>query len=35
MLNNYYFYDGSFTTPNCAELVNWVVFKDVLPMSRA
>jgi carbonic anhydrase len=32
---DYYRYDGSFTTPPCAETVKWFVFKQSLPMSQA
>ena len=34
-VNKYYHYDGSFTTPTCDEVVNWVVFEDVIPMCKA
>lgn len=31
--HKHYFYDGSFTTPTCDEIVNWIVYGQVLPMS--
>jgi carbonic anhydrase len=34
-INGYYHYDGSFTTPTCDEVVNWIVFKDKLPISTS
>ena len=34
-INGYYHYDGSFTTPGCDEVVNWIVFKNPLLMSKA
>lgn len=30
---DFYTYQGSLTTPPCAEAVTWIVFADVLPIS--
>ncbi len=30
----FYYYEGSLTTPTCDEVVNWVVMKRVLSMSN-
>lgn len=30
----YFAYEGSYTTPNCAEVVNWYVIQKALPMSK-
>ena len=35
VLNNYYTYDGSLTTPPLAECVKWIVFKEPLQLSAA
>lgn len=32
-LNNYYRYDGSLTTPPCAETVSWTVFSECIEIS--
>ena len=29
----FYYYKGSLTTPSCADIVNWIVFKDIRSMS--
>lgn len=29
---NYWYYNGSLTTPPCSEVVNWYVIQDALPM---
>ena len=34
-LDEYYFYDGSLTTPLCDQIVNWHVLKEPLSMSKA
>jgi len=34
-LEHYWSYDGSFTTPNCAENVKWTVLKDVVEVTPA
>ena len=31
---NYYFYNGSFTTPNCEEVVSWFVLKEQAMISE-
>ena len=31
--DTFYYYKGSLTTPSCAEIVNWIVFKDIRSMS--
>ncbi|XP_049431696.1 carbonic anhydrase 4b [Epinephelus fuscoguttatus] len=33
-MNKYFRYDGSLTTPNCAEAVVWSLFEDTIPLSR-
>lgn len=35
MIDEYYHYQGSLTTPGCDETVNWILFKSILPMSKA
>lgn len=30
----FYHYKGSLTTPPCTDIVNWFVYKDVLPISK-
>ncbi|KAJ8412391.1 hypothetical protein AAFF_G00127270 [Aldrovandia affinis] len=34
-MTNYYRYNGSLTTPGCAESVVWTVFEHPIPLSRA
>ncbi|XP_029427481.1 carbonic anhydrase 15-like isoform X2 [Rhinatrema bivittatum] len=34
-LSRYYRYQGSLTTPDCAESVIWTLFEDPIPISRA
>ncbi|XP_027136498.1 carbonic anhydrase 4b [Larimichthys crocea] len=33
-MTKYFRYDGSLTTPNCAEAVVWSVFENTIPLSR-
>lgn len=33
-LTKYFRYDGSLTTPNCAEAVVWSLFENTIPLSR-
>lgn len=30
---DFYTYQGSLTTPPCAEAVSWIIFSDILPIS--
>lgn len=34
-LNEYYTYHGSLTTPPCSEVVEWIDFKQSIPLSHA
>ena len=34
MRNPFYHYKGSLTNPPCADVVNWIVHKEVLPISE-
>lgn len=34
LLNNYYRYEGSFTTPDCNEIVSWSIFEDAIFISK-
>lgn len=33
-MTKYFRYDGSLTTPNCAEAVVWTLFENTIPLSR-
>lgn len=33
-MTKYFRYDGSLTTPNCAEAVVWSLFESTIPLSR-
>lgn len=33
--NNFYFYQGSLTTPPCSEVVTWMVYRDRISLSQA
>ena len=33
-LNNYYYYDGSLTTPTCEEFVKWVLVDKTIQISE-
>ena len=35
VLDEYYYYEGSTSAPPCTEAHNWIIFKNVLGMSRA
>ncbi len=34
VLDQYYFYDGSLTTPGCDQIINWMVMENPLSMSK-
>lgn len=33
-MTKYFRYDGSLTTPDCAEAVVWSLFENAIPLSR-
>ena len=35
IVKEYYYYQGSLTTPDCNEIVNWFVMKKPLSISKA
>uniref|UniRef100_A0A8C8SWI5 Carbonic anhydrase n=1 Tax=Pelusios castaneus TaxID=367368 RepID=A0A8C8SWI5_9SAUR len=35
LLSKYYRYQGSLTTPDCAEIVVWTVFEEPIPISQS
>ena len=32
-MKDFYYYDGSLTTPKCNQAVKWIVFKDEISIS--
>ena len=34
-MSQFWSYDGSFTTPPCTEGINWIVIKEVQPISQS
>jgi len=33
-VNKFYHYKGSLTNPPCADVVNWIIHKEVLPITQ-